>query len=289
MAWWGEETMDEALRVELLEMERLDRAARADLVARGELHRPGYHPEMEDLHRRHNARLRAIIDAHGWPGYSLVSADGCWAAGFIVQHAILDPVLQRRCVDVLGEAVARGEAAPFMLALLIDRVRVAEGQPQLYGTQYSGALDGGVEPSPIADPEGVDERRRAVGLGTLAENTARLNAQHRRETGARPPAPIACDLSALSADERERRGTVDTQLRAAVQQMRDLRDGYAFRFPLEVYRLAADFIDLERRCCPFIHFGLDLEPDADALWLRLTGRPGVKEFLQAELHLPGAS
>jgi len=281
--------MDEALRAELLEMERLDRAARADLVARGELHRAGYHPEMEALHRRHNARLRAIIDAHGWPGSSLVGEDGCRAAGFIVQHAILDPGLQRRCVGILDEAVARGEAAPFMLALLTDRVHVEEGQPQVYGTQYSGAPDGRVEPSPIADPEGVDERRRAVGLGPLAENTARLNAQHRQETGARPDAPIACTLSALSAAERERRETVDTQLHAAVQEMRDLHDGYAFRFPLEVYRLAADFIDLERRCCPFIHFGLDLEPDADALWLRLTGRPGVKAFLQAELHPPDAS
>jgi len=60
-------------------------------------HGPGYHPEMEALHRRHNARLRAIIAAHGWPGYSLVGEDGCRAAGSIVQHAILDPELQRRC------------------------------------------------------------------------------------------------------------------------------------------------------------------------------------------------
>jgi hypothetical protein len=66
--------MDEALRAELLEMERVDRAVRADLVARGELHRPGYHPQMAAVHRRHNARMRAIINAHGWPGYSLVGA-----------------------------------------------------------------------------------------------------------------------------------------------------------------------------------------------------------------------
>src|ERR671934_3043136 len=87
-AWEGA-GMDEALHAELLEMERIDRAVRADLVARGELHRPGYHPEMEAVHRRHTARIRAIIDACGWPGYSLAGEDGCRAAGFIVQHAIL--------------------------------------------------------------------------------------------------------------------------------------------------------------------------------------------------------
>src|ERR687884_1889789 len=152
--------MDEALRAELLEMERIDRAVRADLVARGELHRPGYHPEMEAVHRRHNARMRAIISAHGWPGYSLVGADGCRAAGFLVQHAILDHALQRECLERLRQAVEAGEAAPFMLALLTDRVLMDEGQPQVYGTQYVGGADGGGVPWLIAETEGVNERRR---------------------------------------------------------------------------------------------------------------------------------
>jgi hypothetical protein len=173
--------MDEALRAELLEMERIDRAVRADLVARGELHRPGYHPEMEAVHRRHTARLRAIIAACGWPGYSLVGEDGCRAAGFIVQHAILDHELQRRCVGLLQEAVDRGEAAPFMLALLTDRVLMDEGKPQVYGTQYVGSKGGGIEPWPIAEPDKVDERRAAVGLPSMAENEARINVQHREE------------------------------------------------------------------------------------------------------------
>ena len=174
--------MDEALRAELLEMERVDRAVRADLVARGELHRPGYHPQMEAVHRRHNARMRAIISAHGWPGYSLAGADGCCAAGFLVQHAILDHGLQRECLERLRQAVEAGEAAPFMLALLTDRVLMDEGQPQVYGTQYVGVAGGGIAPWPITDPATVDERRRAVGLPSLAENTARLTTQHAHET-----------------------------------------------------------------------------------------------------------
>ncbi len=138
--------MNEALRAELLEMERVDQAVRADLVVRGELHRPGYHPEMEAVHRRHNVRVRAIIDAYGWPGSSLVGADGCRAAGFIVQHAILDHDLQRCCVGLLQAAVDGGEAEPSMLALLTDRVLMEEGKPQVYGTQYVGVDGGGIEP-----------------------------------------------------------------------------------------------------------------------------------------------
>ena len=175
--------MDEQLRAELLEMEQRDRALRAELVARGELHTPvpRYHPEMEAVHRRHNTRMRAIIERHGWPGQSLVGKDGSQAAGFLVQHAILDLKLQRHALELLTDAVAQGEAEGFMLALLTDRVLMQEGKPQLYGTQYVGAQGGGVEPWPIQDAETVDERRRTVGLMPLAENTTSLNVQQHQE------------------------------------------------------------------------------------------------------------
>ena len=180
--------MNEPLRAELIEMEQRDCALRAELVTRGELHGRGYHPEMAELHRRHNERIRSIVELYGWPGRSLVGDEGCRAAGFVVQHAILDPELQELCVRLLSEAVERGEAEAFMLALLTDRVLMQKGEPQMYGTQYVGAEGGGVEPWPIADAERVDERRLAVGLMPMSENTARLNAQHVEElaTAAKP-------------------------------------------------------------------------------------------------------
>ena len=174
--------MNETLQAELLEMERIDRGTRADLVERGALHTNGYHPEMEAIHRRNNARMRSILETYGWPGRSLVGEDGCRAAGFIVQHAILDPDVQQLGLKLLTGAVAQHEAEPFMFALLTDRILMQEGKPQIYGSQYVGAEGGGVEPWPIADPETVDERRRSVDMMTLAENTARLNAQHHEET-----------------------------------------------------------------------------------------------------------
>jgi hypothetical protein len=47
----------------------------------------------------------------------------------------------------------------------------------------------------------------------------------------------------------------------------------------------ARWVDGERRCCPFLRFEIDKEPLEGPLWLRLTGAPGVKDFLQAELGL----
>ena len=168
--------MDAALRAELLAMERTDRATRADLVKRGTLH-GGYHPEMAEVHRRNNARMAEIVAAVGWPGRTLAGDDGCRAAGFIVQHAILDPDLQRRCLPLPEAAVAADEAFPFMVAFLTDRVLMEQERPQRYGTQHVGGPDGTLIPWPIDEPAMVDVRRIAMGLEPLHERTTTLRQQ----------------------------------------------------------------------------------------------------------------
>jgi hypothetical protein len=48
---------------------------------------------------------------------------------------------------------------------------------------------------------------------------------------------------------------------------------------------AAEFISLERLCCPFFNFVLEVEPESGPLWLKMTGQDGVKQFLQAEFNV----
>ena len=57
--------------------------------------------------------------------------------------------------------------------MLQDRIRVFEGKTQRYGTQLTVADDGTLSPNPIEDPDGVEERRRAVGLEPLAARLAK--------------------------------------------------------------------------------------------------------------------
>jgi hypothetical protein len=68
----------------------------------------------------------------------------------------------------------------------------------------------------------------------------------------------------------------------------ELPDGLAFRFPAEAYDTVVRFLAGERLCCPFLTFTLEITPERGALWLRLTGPAGIKEFIRAELHLPTA-
>jgi hypothetical protein len=42
----------------------------------------------------------------------------------------------------------------------------------------------------------------------------------------------------------------------------------------------AEDLHIERLCCPFVHYTLEIEPNRGPFWLRMTGREGVKEFLR---------
>ncbi|HEX2203658.1 MAG TPA: hypothetical protein VHG91_10185 [Longimicrobium sp.] len=97
--------------------------------------------------------------------------------------------------------------------------------------------------------------------------------------------PFACDMSAIAPGERPLHLAAIRDVFGAVEAVEELPDGYAFRLPGDSATLAraADFIDKERLCCPFFGFVLKLEPAGGPLWLHLTGREGVKPFIQAEI------
>ena len=119
--------------------------------------------------------LADLVAARGWPGCTLAGPDGAKAAWLLAQHADRDPELQRTFLEALRGAVADGDASPGNLAYLEDRVRVHEGRPQLCGTQFT-VIDGELRPSPIEDPERLDERRAEAGLGPFAAYEAQMRA-----------------------------------------------------------------------------------------------------------------
>ena len=159
---------DPALREELLAMLAEDQRVRTAAEV----------PAEADAVDEHNqTRLAQIFDEHGWPGWTLVGPDGSTAAWAIAQHADLDLLFQERALALLQGAVDAGDASKGDLAYLTDRVLVAKGQPQLYGTQWGRAPDGTPEPrTPIADEAGVDARRAEAGLSTLDEYLQELEA-----------------------------------------------------------------------------------------------------------------
>jgi hypothetical protein len=177
--------MNQQLREGLLAMDAEDSRIRAELAAEGSLF-DGYHPRMQEIHVRDAGRSKEIIAAHGWPGRTVAGDDGAEAAWRMLQHSIGDPEFLRASVPLLEAAIAAGEAPGWQLAFPVDRIRTLEGRPQLYGSQFEFDSTGVLNPSPIEDPERVNERRKAVGLNTIEERTREIHEQAVRD-GEHPP------------------------------------------------------------------------------------------------------
>lgn len=99
--------------------------------------------------------------------------------------------------------------------------------------------------------------------------------------------PFFCDMTAMTADQRARHGILSEQLRRAVKEIQELPEGYAARFQMEpsMLSLLADFITLERLCCPCFTLALEAEREHGPLWLKVPGREGVKPFIRAEFRI----
>ena len=121
------------------------------------------------------ARLKQIIAEHGWPTFDLVGKDGGDAAWIIAQHADLDPDFQAAALELLTEAAEAGQASWGNVAYLSDRVAVAKGDPQTYGTQI-GCVKGKAKlATPLTEPDQVDRLRAKAGLDPLDDYLAELD------------------------------------------------------------------------------------------------------------------
>ena len=187
--------MDEALAAELARMAAEDQRIRRPPKgsARTMVRRldPKTAMEFQGIDAENANRLGQILSDHGWPGTSLVGQQGAHNAWLIAQHADHDheAMVQRQALELLTDAVARGEARPRELAYLTDRVRLNEGREQVFGTQMRPNENGVPVPAPIEDRERLDDRRAEVGLEPFDQylrgfvgNSKRVRSSERRRT-----------------------------------------------------------------------------------------------------------
>ncbi len=159
-------TLNAPLREELLQMENEDQASREHFSI-------GNSVQMRSMlsdDKRHIKRLKQIVKDFGWPSKSLVGWKGAHAAWLLVQHADFDLSFQKKCLKLLRKSVREGQASQADLAYLTDRVRMNEGERQIYGTQtrWRNSSNSWVA-YPILDSANVDKRRKEVGLGPLSD------------------------------------------------------------------------------------------------------------------------
>lgn len=86
--------------------------------------------------------------------------------------------------------------------------------------------------------------------------------------------PLACVPNAVPADQQEYWvKELAPKLYGSVQEIKELPNGWAWRLPStsEILLLVAQDLNVERLCCPFVNYTLEIEPDQGPFWLRMTG------------------
>jgi hypothetical protein len=96
-------------------------------------------------------------------------------------------------------------------------------------------------------------------------------------------APLACNIKAISAAERPRYNDLIKRLRIAVQDRKELPDGYSYQLDTTKITLpeVAEWITMERLCCPFLGFQIDMKANGESQ-LAMRGPDGAKAILREE-------
>ncbi len=97
---------------------------------------------------------------------------------------------------------------------------------------------------------------------------------------------IACCPDSLTSDERARSRALRAELAAATRETLAVQDGYTFQFAPDASLLqkTAEWISLERRCCPFLAFQLVWPTGEETgLCLTVTGPEGTRAFIAEEI------
>lgn len=111
-----------------------------------------------------------IIDKYGWLGKDKIGKEANETLFLGIQH-IDDLVVQSKYLPTIKDAVKKGNAEPWHLAFLTDRILMNQGKKQVYGTQK--IITKNPETSyiiPLENPEKVDELRKEIGLDPLNDD-----------------------------------------------------------------------------------------------------------------------
>ena len=175
-----EANYDKPLQTELLTILEEDQKYRKQIHETLKKHKDDS-KEMQDLWKItlqsdsiNLLKVKKILDEKGWVGKDKVGAQANSAIFLVIQHSDLET--QKKYLPMMKEAVAKGNANPGSLALLIDRIEIREGRKQIYGSQI------GINPKdnthyvlPLIDPDNVDQRRTEVGLGPISDYVKNWN------------------------------------------------------------------------------------------------------------------
>lgn len=152
-----------SIRTELEQIREADQAVRRNLnyldFAQVE--------KMRTVDAVNRKRLKEIISLIGWPSKELVGENASSGAFLVAQHAHEDLDFMKEVFSHIEADYRKQKVSPSQYALMYDRIKMLEGKPQRFGTQFN-KNSSGCRAWKMEEPEKVDEYRAQMGLDTLA-------------------------------------------------------------------------------------------------------------------------
>lgn len=176
----GRTFAEPALRTALQQHADRDQQVRDALMAVGMRLDSKEAKTMQQVDATNLAWLKSVIARSGFPTPEQVGIQGVTNAWLLVQHADSDPAFQSHVLGLLEPRAHDGTIRASDYAMLVDRVRINQGKPQLYGSQFVGdaAKPSDMHQSPVEDTAHLDERRAHMGLMPMRDYECSLHAMY---------------------------------------------------------------------------------------------------------------
>jgi hypothetical protein len=146
----------------------------------------GEHDKMKNLYaeeaeifERHIPILKNIYNTLGYPTIELVGKESSSRFFTLVQHSDSDVEFQEAMLVEITKELKKGNVSGKNYAFLTDRVQIAQGKPQIFGTQLDYNTDiGQAFPKSLTDSINVNKRRKEIGLEPVEEYLNKATEMH---------------------------------------------------------------------------------------------------------------
>jgi len=123
-----------------------------------------------DIDRQNTIALKKIIKQFGWPTIRMVGKKASFNAWLLAQHADHALRFQKKVLRLLRDIYEKEkDIDPMNIAFLTDRILVAEGKKQIFGTQFY-VTKSGWKPRPIKNMKELNDLRKQYGLRSYQED-----------------------------------------------------------------------------------------------------------------------
>lgn len=172
-----EKVDNQPLQLEIIKLFVADQAIRGniihDIITKYQIDTTGIktkhdwsNPEEVNMDELIRKQLKELFKAFGFPTRQLVGEDAMSGVFYIIQHADGDKEWQKSQLINIEQGATKGDFIKRNYAYLYDRIKVNEGLPQRYGSQFAkvDSKNNIAELQETEDLANLNQRRKAMNM-----------------------------------------------------------------------------------------------------------------------------